>query len=179
MILNSNEEMLPDSSSITELFQRYAPAVFTYLQKHIKYREDAEDVLLDTFTAVIENRHILYWSEDEQRRWIWRVARNKMVDAYRKASRIAQVPLEDVLDDLFADDRLTPEQATLRSEEHDNLRQAMNTLPSIQQTVLKLRFVHGLRSGEIASQIGKSEGAVRTLLSRTLNVLRRIYKENE
>ncbi|GHO49540.1 hypothetical protein KSX_77030 [Ktedonospora formicarum] len=42
--------MLPDSSSITELFQRYAPAVFTYLQKHIKYREDAEDVLLDIFT---------------------------------------------------------------------------------------------------------------------------------
>ena len=43
--------------------------------------------------------------------------------------------------------------------------------------ILKLRFVNGLRSPEIASLVGKSETAVRSLLSRTLNQLRMFYGE--
>lgn len=179
MIVRSNEETHPEVSDATELFHRYAPPVFTFLRRHIVSREDAEDVLLDIFTAVLENKLICHWSENEQRRWIWRVARNKMIDAYRRSSRVAQVPLEDVFEDLFDDDKYTPEQTALRGETFTQLREAVGNLSPIQQTVLKLRFVHNLRSVEIASQVGKSEGAVRVLLSRALNVLRRIYKENE
>jgi DNA-directed RNA polymerase specialized sigma24 family protein len=48
-----------------------------------------------------------------------------------------------------------------------------------QQTLLHLRFAHGLRSPEIAIRLNKSEGAGRQLLSRTLNILRRPYEKPE
>lgn len=175
MLLRNNKKMHPKSSSTTELFQCYAPAVFTFLCQHISSREDVEDVLLDIFTAVLEHEHVHSWSESEQRRWVWRVTRNKMIDAYRKSSRVEQVPLEEVFDHLFADDAHAPEQTTLRGEEYAQLRTAIDALPPVQRTILTLRFVHDMRSAEIASHVGKSEGAVRVLLSRTLNVLRGVH----
>jgi RNA polymerase sigma factor (sigma-70 family) len=178
MRLRSNEMMHPRSSSTTELFQRYAPTVFTFLRQRISSREDAEDILLDIFTAVLENEHVHSWSEGEQHRWIWRVTKNKMIDAYRKSSRVTKVPLHDVFNDLLTDDAYAPEEIVLRGEEYVQLREAVSNLSPIQQTILKLRFVYEMRNAEIAARVGKSEGSVRVLLSRTLNTLRRFCKEN-
>lgn len=177
MLLRSSQKIHPRSSSTTELFERYAPAVFTFLKKRINSREDAEDMLLEIFTAVLENEQVHDWSDAEQRRWIWRVTRNKMVDAYRKSARVAQIPLEDAFDDIFTDEAHAPEQTALRGEEYTQLRAAIGTLPPLQQQVLTLRFVHEMRSADIAKQVGKSDGAVRVLLSRALNALRRVCSE--
>jgi RNA polymerase sigma factor (sigma-70 family) len=65
----------------------------------------------------------------------------------------------------------------LRGEEYTRLHAALQTLPRLQQMVLKLRFAGGLRSAEIATRVGKSEVAVRTIISRALNHLRQLYRE--
>jgi RNA polymerase sigma factor (sigma-70 family) len=177
MRLKSKETTHPKSSSTTELFQRYGPAIFTFLCQHISSREDAEDILLDIFTAVLENEHVHSWLEDEQRRWIWRVTKNKMIDAYRKSSRMTKVPLQDEFDDVFTDETYAPEETLLRMEEYAQLRAAVDNLSPLQQKILKLRFVYEMHSAEIAARVGKSEGSVRVLLSRTLNALRSFSKE--
>jgi DNA-directed RNA polymerase specialized sigma24 family protein len=69
--------------------------------------EDAEDGLLDGFLAALERESLRALSKQEQRHWLWRVARNKMVDYYRRTARRPQVPLEEVTETLFADDERT------------------------------------------------------------------------
>jgi RNA polymerase sigma-70 factor (ECF subfamily) len=57
------------------------------------------------------------------------------------------------------------------------LQASIRQLPVLQQEVVRLRFVHDLRSAEIATILDKSEGAVRIMLSRALKLLRTIYEK--
>jgi RNA polymerase sigma factor (sigma-70 family) len=159
------------------LFHRHAPALFAFLRQQTSSREDAEDLLLEIFTAVLEHKHISMIPEEQQLLWIWRIARNKTIDIYRRNSRYPSISVEHVQKDLFADAGQAPEQTLLRWEEYAQLHEALQTLPLLQQTVVKLRFVYGLRSSDIATRVGKSETAVRAILSRTLNHLRKLYRE--
>jgi RNA polymerase sigma-70 factor (ECF subfamily) len=159
------------------LYLRYAPALFAFLLKQTSAREDAEDLLLEVFRAALEHTRFEQLSAEEQRLWLWRIARHKLIDAYRRTSRRPSVSVELMLNDLFANEDQAPEYAALRGEEFSRLHAALQTLPQLQQRILKLRFVNGLRSAEIASLVGKSDTAVRSILSRTLNQLRTSYGE--
>ena len=107
--------------------------------------------------------------------WLWRVAHNKLVDSYRRHKR--HVPLSIVEDVLFEHETRNPEQASIQQEENLYLRSLIQQLSPIQQQVLSLRFNDGLRCSQIASQLGKREGSIRSILSRTLNRLRELYEK--
>jgi RNA polymerase sigma factor (sigma-70 family) len=168
-----------EDAVISELYQQHAPALLTHLRANMPSAQDAEDLLLDVFVAALERQSLRALSMEEQRYWLWRVARNKLVDYYRKRSRRQHVPLEDVSETAFEDDELAPELSALRNEEHRDLRAAIKRLPALQQEILLLRFVNGLRSPEIASILKKQETAVRMILSRTLNKLRDSYQKRQ
>lgn len=70
-------------TSVAILYQRYSEVIFAYLRRHTASREDAEDVLVEVFVAALEYEHFSFITEKEQLAWLWRVARNKAIDAYR------------------------------------------------------------------------------------------------
>ena len=162
-------------AAISELYRQHAPALLTHLRVNMKSVEDAEDLLLDVFVAALERQSLRALSLEEQRSWLWRVARNKLVDYYRRSARRQHLPLEDASETIYQDGELVPEWAALRNEEHSNLRAAIESLPPLQKEVLLLRFVDGLRSPEIARILGKRDAAIRMILWRTLNLLRETF----
>ncbi|HEX4208269.1 MAG TPA: RNA polymerase sigma factor [Ktedonobacteraceae bacterium] len=162
-------------ASISELYQRYAPALLLHLRRHCASIEDAEDLLLEIFAAALTEKRLLVLPELMQRLWLWRVARNKLIDAYRQQGRCLTTSLENTMVNMLAGDEVTPEQLIVRQEEQVRLHLAIQRLSPVQQQVLNLRFVQNLRCGQIGPQMGKSEKAIRSLLSRTLNHLRSIY----
>ncbi|GCE10955.1 RNA polymerase sigma factor [Tengunoibacter tsumagoiensis] len=157
------------------LYQRFSSPIFAYLLRQISVREDAEDLLVEVFLAALERPQFFQLSEPEQQAWLWRVARNKAVDYYRRQRRRPQLPLMKIEENTYTDDNEAPEQMYLQQEEFGVLRQHLQKLPLRQQELLLLRFGHGLTCGEIAQIQQRSEGSVRMLLSRTLKVLRSIY----
>lgn len=171
---------LTGHTSIARLYQRCAPVILKYIRRHVSSMEDAEDLLLEVFVAAVENEGLLALSDDEQLAWLRRVAHNKFIDYYRRSQRRPAVSLEEVTEESLVDDDdlSSPEHAAVRQEEHTLLRARLSALPEMQQTVLRLRFANGWRSKEIAEHINKSEGAVRTMLSRSLDLLRNIYASN-
>lgn len=159
------------------LYQRYAPTIFAYLRLHTPSREDAEDVLVEVFIAALENDTFSLLGEKEQLAWLWRVARNKVIDLYRRSLRRQHVALEHVAETLYDDDELAPEQVTLRREDYTRLQAHLRSLSALQQEVLQLRFTNDMRCAEIAARMGKREGTIRVMLSRALNLLRNIYEQ--
>ena len=160
----------------TEIYQRHAYAVLLYIRRYVRQREDAEDLLLEIFLCALEKQVPLTLPEPEQRAWLIHVARQKLADYYRKRMRHPSFPLDEMtLEQLVASDEYSPEYAALRDENHRLLHERFATLPEQYQTVLWLRFAHGLRSKAIGQRLQKSEGAARTMLSRALNHLRGIY----
>lgn len=161
-----------------ELYQCHAPSILAYLRTHTPSWEVAEDLLVEVFLAALEKERFKELRKEEQRSWLWRVARNKVADHFRAAQRRQIFSIDDVADAMYYDEELAPEQVTLRGEEYAQLRCSIQQLSPLQQRVLHLRFVSELRCADIAAIVGKSEAAVRMLLSRTLNVLRTAYEKH-
>ncbi|MEO6892064.1 MAG: RNA polymerase sigma factor [Ktedonobacteraceae bacterium] len=168
---------LLEHSLYAELYQCHAPGLFAYAYQHTTSREDAEDIVLDVFLSVLQNKRFPTFEAKKQEAWLWTITRHKVADYYRRSTRRKHVSLEWLSEPLYEDERLTPEQLSLKHEEYIQLSSALQTLPELQQEVLRLRFGHGLKYKEIAPVMEKNEGAVRMLLSRALYSLRGIYKD--
>jgi len=179
-LVDAQKELDPETT--TELFHQHAMSLFAYLRQRTASREDAEDLLHEVFAVAMQRPGLGLLSDEEQMRWLWRVTRNKAIDAYRRKTSRPALALDSFAEQLYAGDEQTPEYAILRREEYARLRTALERLPAIQQEALRLRFVNNLSCVEVARALGKREGAVRSMLSRTLGRLRTIYtskKEDE
>jgi RNA polymerase sigma factor (sigma-70 family) len=176
--MQHSKDAVSCDSPVSRLYELHAPAIFAYLRRQTHTREDAEDVLVDVFAAAVEYRTFNQLGEKEQIAWLWRVAHNKAVDAYRRSRLRQGLNLELVADVIYDDDERAPEHIALQREEYAHLHTHLQKLSPDQREALRLRFAHGLRSSEIAAVLGKREGAVRVLLSRTLNFLRSIYESD-
>jgi RNA polymerase sigma factor (sigma-70 family) len=168
-----------EETSIGRLYQRHWLGLFTTIRQHINSCEDAEDILLDVFLTALESSTLPRMSEQHQEAWLRRVAYNKCMDLHRRASRHPAFPLEAHVETLYDDERLAPEQTALRQEELEQLQKHLAALSTDQQEILRLRFAEELPWVQIAERLHKSEGAVRTMFSRTLHLLRSIYRERE
>ncbi len=171
--------MVQSHSKEAELYQQYAPALFAYLLRNVSSREDAEDLLLDIFTAALEK--LASAAIDEQRfpSWIWAVAHNKVVDYHRRTRVRAHQRLSKVEDSLYEREDQAPEHIALRNEEYRKLHEVLQELPENQREIVRLRFGHGLSFGEIATIISKNESSVRMMLHRAIKLLRKLYARSE
>lgn len=160
-----------------ELYQRYAMALFAYAFQRLSSREDAEDIVLEVFVSVLNNARFPGFDAKKQEAWLWAILRNKLVDHYRYEIRRPQVSIDWLVEPLYAEVEGSPEQISLQHEEYARLTSTVEKLPKLQQDVLRLRFVYGLKCDEISLVLEKSGSAVRMLLTRTLRQLRGLYKE--
>jgi RNA polymerase sigma-70 factor (ECF subfamily) len=161
------------------LYERHAAPILAYLRLHAPGWEDAEDILQEVFLAAMGQWKLLNLPENEQLAWLGGVARHKLVDHYRRRQRRAALPLNEITDDMLEEAALAPESIALHREAQRELWDAVQQLSALQQQVVYLRFVGGLRCPQIASLLGKREDAIRKLLSRAMNHLRDLYPQPE
>jgi RNA polymerase sigma-70 factor (ECF subfamily) len=161
---------------MARLYGIYASAILTYVQMRISSQEDAEDLVVEVFLAAIENAKFASLSENAKQLWLWRVTRNKVIDAYRRSKTRQSITLDHVAGSLFEDEASSPEYNALRQEGYMDLYAHLQSLPMPQREILRLRFGQGLSCDEIATALGRSENVVRVTLSRSLNLLRTIYR---
>jgi RNA polymerase sigma-70 factor (ECF subfamily) len=169
---------LSKHSLIAHLYLHHGSALLEYLRRQVSSREDAEDLLLEVFLAAMESDTLYRIDEQQQKAWLWSVAHNKVIDQYRRAKHRQAAPLADVEETLYEDELFAPETLILRQEAQDVLRACVSSLTEEQQQILSLRFAQGLRCTEIARLLNKHDSTLRTMLSRTLNILRKNFKES-
>ncbi len=174
--MQANRYMTQAQQEMAFLYRKYAPGLLTYVRMRLASEEDAEDLVVEVFMAAIENAKFPALAEKEKQLWLWRVTRNKVIDTYRRAKTRQNVTLEHVADGLFEDEMASPEYAALRQEDYLDLYAHLQNLPPLQQQILRMRFGQDLSCSEIATTLGKQENMVRVTLSRSLNLLRKIYR---
>jgi RNA polymerase sigma factor (sigma-70 family) len=174
--MQANRHMAQAEQEMALLYRKYAPGLLTYVRMRISSAEDAEDLVVDVFMAAIENTTFNALADKEKQLWLWRVTRNKIIDIYRRASTRQNVTLEHVAEGLFEDEMASPEYVALRQENYRDLYAHLQSLPPLQQQILRMRFGQDLSCREIATTLGKQENMVRVTLSRSLNLLRKIYR---
>ena len=172
----------PNASPIAQWYRLHAIPLLAYVRQHVPSREDAEDIVVETFIAALEQKGFSPYTltEQEQLAWLRRVAYHKCIDLYRRSAQRPAIHIGEAAEMLPEDERLSPDQVALRNEDNETLHLWLSQLPEHYQTVVRLRFANGMRSTEISQLLNKSEGAIRVMLSRALNSLRNLYiKQSE
>lgn len=173
--MQANRHMAQVEQEMAPLYRKYAPGLLSYVRMRVPSPEDAEDLVVEVFVAALEQAKFAALSEKEQQLWLWRVTRNKVIDVYRRAKTRQNVTLDHVAEGLFEDEMFSPEYSALRQEDYMDLYAHLQSLPPLQQQILRMRFGQDLSCREIATTVGRPENVVRVTLSRSLNRLRTIY----
>ena len=155
---------------IAGLFEEYYDKVVRYIYIRISDQPEAEDLAGEVFLKALKSMGSYRGSAEQLRFWIFKIARNIVIDHYRKMSKRKTVNLDDVE---ITDGSNVEEIAEQRLQIRD-LTKAMNQLTQAQREVIGLRFFAGLSSAETAQILGKSSGAVREMQCDAIQRLRKL-----
>jgi len=161
---------LEQDQRISEVLQREQSRLRNFIRRRVPDPRDAEDVLQDVFYKLVEANRMLM-PVDHVTAWLFRVARNRITDLFRKKQPEnfgdlapvdeggEQLPLEDLL----PSSDMGPAAIYARKVLLEELELAVRELPEEQRQVFVAHEVDGRSFKEIAAQSGVS---VNTLLSR-------------
>jgi RNA polymerase sigma-70 factor (ECF subfamily) len=148
-------------------YRQYLPRILNYIRLRVDGEDLAQDLAATALERAISRQHTLRRPEAFGA-WLFSIARNTIAEHYRKRRPLA--PLDWVLDQPAPGPPL-PERV-IRSEELEQLRRALATLPEREQEIIRLKFGGGLGNQEIAQVIHLRAGHVAVLLYRALRKLR-------
>ncbi|HQQ97619.1 MAG TPA: sigma-70 family RNA polymerase sigma factor [Cyclobacteriaceae bacterium] len=156
-----------------ETFRRERGKLLSFIRSRVGSLEEAEDILQDVFYQFVAGFETIE-SLDRVTSWLYSVARNKIIDGYRRdaarpqkadfeasAGRDDESPL--TLQEILPDLDNTPESTLLREAIWDEITLALDELPAEQREIFILNEMEERSFREIAEETGVS---INTLLSR-------------
>jgi RNA polymerase sigma factor (sigma-70 family) len=158
------------AKNIGAIISRFGRRLFGFIRQRVGSEDDAQDILQDVWyqlTVTVNEEPI-----EQISGWLFAVARNKIIDRYRRRSPESLESLlwqdedEDAAADLtgiLLDDSQNPETAHLRALFWKTLREALDELPEEQRQVFIWNELEGTPFKEIAERTGEK---VNTLISR-------------
>jgi RNA polymerase sigma factor (sigma-70 family) len=176
------EQRAEQNRRISEVIQRERRRLFLFIRKRVDDEGDAEDILQDVFYELIEAYRMMKPIE-QVGSWLYRVARNRIVDLFRKKrpETLGETPFNVradealLLDDLLPSPDAGPDALYARSVLLEELDAALQELPEEQREVFVAHEMDGRSFKQLADETGLS---INTLLSRkryaTLHLRRRL-----
>ncbi len=158
-----------EASAFGLLYDKYQPQIYRFIYLKVSHREEAEDLTHQVF--------LKSWEKIDEYRpkgfpfsaWLYRIARNLIIDHYRLKKNNLSI---DEVDELKTESQI--DLATEKKIETEKIKKAINRLSPEQQDIIILRFVEELSPKETASILNKTEISVRMLQYRALKNLRKI-----
>jgi len=164
-----------DPEAFTELYDRYAARIYRFVYFKVSEQTEAEDitaeVFLKTWQYVNEHKEIENFSA-----LIYQIARNLVIDFYRRRSGRPEEELDDTLLEKLVQVKDAAEEASLKAEAGAVIT-ALRRLKNEYREVLIMRYVDELDIDEIAKILNKSQVGTRVLIHRSLKVLRTILEQ--
>jgi RNA polymerase sigma-70 factor (ECF subfamily) len=154
-----------DREALEELYLLHFDRIYSYLHMSVGNRHDAEDLTTQTFLKMLESIKRFRWQSAPFSAWLFRIAHNLAMDHFR-ASRRWQ-PEEEVPEPP-GETEPSAELAAFQSIGRQSMLELIEGLSQEQKQVLTLKFVFNLPNGEVATILGKTEGAIKSLQHRAL-----------
>lgn len=178
-----------DSGAIAAFLVEHRLQLLSFIEKQLgpalRMKVEPDDIVQEVSLSAIRSPQDFAVPGRDPLGLLFQMAEQRIVDAHRKfvGAKKRSADREVGLDAGGADSQsagfaamliasiTSPSQAFSRNQKEFQLQQAMQELPAEQRDALRLRYVEGLPTKEIAERLGKSDGAIRVLLSRTINQL--------
>jgi len=167
-----------ESAAFGKLYDRYAERIYRFIFLKTGYKNDAEDLMHETFLAgwrtinSYETRSDIPFTS-----WLYRIAGNRVIDWYR--TRKSNASLDEMMEtntlpvELASTGHAALLEALDRSFTMDAVMRGIRELNDAEQTVLLMRYVEDLSPEETARAVGKTAGAVRLIQHRAILKLKK------
>jgi len=155
-----------DPAVISKLYEQYHAGLFKYLYYRLGDMHTAEDLTSEVFLRMIRSLPFYRDKGVNIQAWLFQIARNLVIDHYRKANTNQHVELND---DLVSRD---PDPCS-------SVESTLARLNDYQRDVLVLRFIACMPIAQVAQTLNKSEDTIKGLQRRGLIALRKIFDKKE
>jgi RNA polymerase sigma-70 factor, ECF subfamily len=168
-----------DPDAWGQIYERFSGPLFGFFLHQVRDREVAEDLTAGVFLEALQSRTRFYGDAGAIRSWLFRIARNNLIDHWRRSQRARSESFHEVEEAELARSiqMEDPEDTAIVSLDRQRLRAGIEALSADQQEVVLLRLAGDLTSAEIAAIVGKSVGAVKALQHRAIAALARVLGE--
>lgn len=161
-----------DRQAASQWYERHLPAIWRYVRLNVDQQQVAEDVVSETFLSAFRNLKAFRSESGTAYGWLLGIARHKLVDLRRRASRAQFRTLSATEEPTDYD----PSYGTLlATEARTAVLQVLESLPDNERLVLELKYFDCLSVREIAERMARTEKAVEAMLYRARQSFRRRY----
>ena len=159
-----------DRTAFAELYDHFAPRILGYLLRLGLDRGSAEELTQEVMVVLWQKANLFDPSKSSLSTWLFRVARNRRIDAQRRD----RSGLIDPDDPFFHPAASEPADQTVDAGRRDErIRFAMADLPEEQRSLVKLAFFDGLSHSEIATKTDLPLGTVKSRIRLAFARLRK------
>ncbi|HLD21899.1 MAG TPA: RNA polymerase sigma factor [Patescibacteria group bacterium] len=163
------ESAQQNPTAFSQLYYKYVDRIFQFIYYRVgNHTETAEELTQETFTRSLKNISTFTWQGFPYSTYLYSVARSVCQEHYKK-------PIVTDIDEIIVKDDLSV--TADRRADIQLLWQEIAKLPKNVQEIFELRYLQDLSYDEIALIMKKKPGAIRTLVSRTLDKLQQQYAE--
>jgi len=181
-----------DLAALADYLQAMQKPLLVYIERQLgvalRRKVEVDDIYQEVSVEAVRAFDLVEFEHREPFSWLCQIAEQRIIDAHRRffgaqrrdaAREVALgTPGGDsqhaAVIDLLVASMTSPTQALSRKGREGRLYEAIAGLPADQQEALRLRYLEGLPSKEIAQRLGKSDGAIRVMLTRSLDRLQQI-----
>jgi len=166
-----------DRASFGDVYERYFALVYAYVARRVRDRATTEDLTSEVFRKALANINRFKWTGAPFGSWLLRIASNLIADrAKRQARNGVHVDESSLTVELLPPDASrAPDSQQVQLEDAERrawVIRMVDELPEDQRRVVRMRFAEEKSINEIASELGRSEGAIKQLQFRALQNLR-------
>src|SRR5207253_5178937 len=162
--------MTEQNRQISAIFAEQRSRLRNFIRRRVPDPRDAEDILQDAFYKLVEANRLLM-PIDHVTAWLFRVARNRITDLFRKQrpERFSDAEIEDEvgellrIEDLLPSTNVGPEALYVHSVLLDELELALEELPEEQREIFIAHELEGRSFKELSAVSGVN---INTLLAR-------------
>ena len=158
-----------DREAFAELFAYYAPRVKGYLMRLGSSDGQAEEVTQESMLAVWNKAHMFDAKKAAVSTWLFTIARNRRVDILR-SQKYPELDANDPA--LIGDAPAQPDEEVIEAREGEEVREALQKLPTEQKELVRLAFYNGWSHAKIAEQSNLPLGTVKSRLRLAFSRLR-------
>ena len=179
-----------DAQALADFIAGHRPQLMAFIERQLgtglRRKVETDDVFQETSAEAVRALPTAELGDRDPFSWLCQIAERRIIDLHRhffgaqKRDAGREVPLgsdrgSDAqpagLINLLVASLTTPSQAFSRNAREARLLEALGKLPQEQQSALRMRYIENLPSKQIAERLGKSDAAIRVMLTRSLKRL--------
>lgn len=168
-----------DLDAFRQLFEENKYKIYANAYKYLRNKEDAEDILQDTFIKAYQSLDKFRTDADTSfTSWLYRISINSSIDYIRKTKKMRDNHFDsDNIDNISSNhESFDPEHATRLRDVREKIDHVMNRLTAKQRMIFILKHYQQLSTQEIAEYMSCSQGSIKRQLFRAVSAMKEHFK---